>query len=353
LQATGLLQRICEPIQTPVWHVSDSVQASPSSQADPFCAFVGAEQLPDAGSHAPATLQISAAGQVTGFAPTQDPDWQESVCVHALPSSHDDPSSAFVGAEQLPEAGSHIPASLHIGARHMIPSQGPMQTPAPVHPAAHISASVQPPAWHSHATSPTHFRSLGVEHGSDPGPRSLSVGSLFSGSVRSASDSVMSDWPSSCSAAEASTSTSPVEAPSFIAGSFGSERSAPPLVFASADLFPPNPPSSLGDPSSSTLNESSLSLEDDSTEPLGRSESMPLALGTALVMASIEPGEASTDWSSSNFARSPPQPATKKVATARTGLVKQAAIRKVTSTSVVVWQVNAYANCVASASLGP
>ena len=48
----------------------------------------------------------------TGFAPTHDPPWQVSVCVHAFPSSHDEPF-AFAGFEQTPVAGLQVPASWH------------------------------------------------------------------------------------------------------------------------------------------------------------------------------------------------------------------------------------------------
>ena len=49
---------------------------------------------------------------VTAFAPTQLPDWQLSVWVHALPSLHEAPFG-FAGFEQMPVAGLHVPTSWH------------------------------------------------------------------------------------------------------------------------------------------------------------------------------------------------------------------------------------------------
>jgi hypothetical protein len=46
----------------------------------------------------------------TGFEPVQIPDWQLSVCVQALPSVHDVPSTAF-GFEQVPVPGLQEPAT--------------------------------------------------------------------------------------------------------------------------------------------------------------------------------------------------------------------------------------------------
>ena len=67
--------------------------------------------MPVAGSHVPAGWHWSRAVQVTGL-PAQLPLWQVSVCVQALPSLHAVPSIA-VGLEQLPVAGSHVPATWH------------------------------------------------------------------------------------------------------------------------------------------------------------------------------------------------------------------------------------------------
>jgi len=100
-----------EPVQTPVWHVSVCVQALASSHAVPFGAF-GFEQAPVAGSHVPATWHWSLAVHVTGLEPVHVPAWQLSVCVHASPSLHAVPFGAL-GFEQLPVAGSQVPATWH------------------------------------------------------------------------------------------------------------------------------------------------------------------------------------------------------------------------------------------------
>ena len=42
----------------------------------------------------------------------QVPFWQVSLCVQALPSLHAVPFAAF-GFEQVPVAGSHVPATWH------------------------------------------------------------------------------------------------------------------------------------------------------------------------------------------------------------------------------------------------
>jgi len=49
--------------------------------------------------------------QVTGE-PVQEPDWQVSASVHALPSLHGVPFD-FAGFEQTPVDVLHVPASWH------------------------------------------------------------------------------------------------------------------------------------------------------------------------------------------------------------------------------------------------
>jgi hypothetical protein len=49
---------------------------------------------------------------VTGLAPAQMPAWQVSVCVHAFPSLHDDPST-LVGLEQTPVLVLQVPGVWH------------------------------------------------------------------------------------------------------------------------------------------------------------------------------------------------------------------------------------------------
>ena len=86
------------------------VQAFPSLHGVPLTLFVTAEHTPVAGLHAPPLWHASPLGQTTGLLPTQKPAWQASLSVHALASLHELPS-AFAGFEQLPVAGSHVPAS--------------------------------------------------------------------------------------------------------------------------------------------------------------------------------------------------------------------------------------------------
>jgi hypothetical protein len=100
-----------EPTQTPIWHLSFPVHAFPSSQADPFTA-IGFEQAPLVASHVPGVWHWSWAAQVTGFPPTHTPVWQVSVRVQAFPSLHADPF-ATAGFVQAPVVGSHIPGAWH------------------------------------------------------------------------------------------------------------------------------------------------------------------------------------------------------------------------------------------------
>src|SRR5438094_592147 len=74
-----------DPVQVPDWQVSVCVHALPSLQAVPLAAF-GFEQTPVEVLQVPATWHWWSAVQTTGFEPMQVPDWQVSVCVHVLPS---------------------------------------------------------------------------------------------------------------------------------------------------------------------------------------------------------------------------------------------------------------------------
>src|SRR5438876_749096 len=89
VQTTGLA-----PVQVPDWQVSVCVHALPSLQAVSLAAF-GFEWTPVEVSHVCATWHWSSAVQTTGLAPVQVPDWQVSVCVHALPSLQAVPLAAF------------------------------------------------------------------------------------------------------------------------------------------------------------------------------------------------------------------------------------------------------------------
>ena len=162
VQTTGFA-----PAQAPAWHVSVCVQALPSLQAVPFgLARVGARarrrvagarawhwslRRADDGVRAGADARLAGVGlragvavvaggpvgasrvgagarrgiagpgdvalvagaaQTTGLAPVHAPAWHVSVCVQALPSLQAVPS-AFAGLEQVPVAGSQVPAPWH------------------------------------------------------------------------------------------------------------------------------------------------------------------------------------------------------------------------------------------------
>src|SRR5437867_3398627 len=110
VQTTGLA-----PTQLPFWQVSVCVQALPSLQAVPLVLFVGAEHMPVAGLQVPGSWHWSAV-QTTGLAPTQLPFWQVSVCVQALPSLQAVPLVLVVGAEHMPVARSRRSSARHWSA---------------------------------------------------------------------------------------------------------------------------------------------------------------------------------------------------------------------------------------------
>src|SRR5437667_419154 len=106
VQTTGLL-----PVHTPLSQVSVWVQASPSLQAVPLV-FGGVEHTPVLVLQVPASWHWSSTVQTIGLEPVQVPFWQVSVCVQGLASLQAAPS-AFAGSEQVPVAGSQVPASWH------------------------------------------------------------------------------------------------------------------------------------------------------------------------------------------------------------------------------------------------
>ena len=99
------------PVHKPLWQVSEVVHKLPSLQLAPL-ALVGLLQTPVAGAQTPASWHWSDALHVTGLAPVQVPAWQASDCVHKLLSSHAAPS-VFIGCEQTPLAGLHVPTAWH------------------------------------------------------------------------------------------------------------------------------------------------------------------------------------------------------------------------------------------------
>jgi hypothetical protein len=153
---------VVKPVQMPVWHVSVCVQALPSLHDVPFGAF-RFEQVPVAGSHVPATWHWSLAVHVTVVEPVQMPDWHVSVCVQALPSLHGVPFDLKPSAGQpasVPvqvSAASHSPAA----ARHTVPAETNLSDGQLLLVPSHVSATSQPPAAGRHTVPPGLFASAG------------------------------------------------------------------------------------------------------------------------------------------------------------------------------------------------
>lgn len=101
--------------QTPAWHVSFWVQASPSLHGEPL-ALAGLEHTPVAGLQVPASWHWSGKAHVTALAPTQAPAWQVSACVHALLSLHIVPFAAGA-ATHTPMPALHTGMDPHTGRR--------------------------------------------------------------------------------------------------------------------------------------------------------------------------------------------------------------------------------------------
>ena len=114
------------PLHTPAWHVSPLVQALPSLHAVPL-ATGGFEQVPAAGSQVPAAWHWSRAVHTTAV-PAQVPARQLSPVVHALASEHPVPS-ATSGFEQAPVTRSQVPAVWH-WSRAAQSTAVPVQAPA-------------------------------------------------------------------------------------------------------------------------------------------------------------------------------------------------------------------------------
>ena len=96
-------------MQLPLWQLSASVHRSPSSQMLPS-GLTASVQVPVLASQVPASWHGSEAAHTTGLAPTQTPLWQVSDWVQASESSQA-ASSALAGSEQMPVAGLQAPAS--------------------------------------------------------------------------------------------------------------------------------------------------------------------------------------------------------------------------------------------------
>src|SRR5437016_464002 len=117
------------PTQMPASQASVRVQALPSSHGAPL-SLAGLLQAPVVGSQVPAVWHWSAAVHTTGFAPTQAPAWQVSLCVHALASLQLVPLG-LAGLLQTPDAGLQAPAVWHWSAAVHTTGFAPTQAPAP------------------------------------------------------------------------------------------------------------------------------------------------------------------------------------------------------------------------------
>jgi hypothetical protein len=95
------------PTQVPDWQESLCVHALPSEHVAPS-ALAGFEQTPVVALQVPTEWHWSWALHVTGLAPTHVPAWQLSLCVQALPSEQLVPS-VLGGFEQTPVAGAQVP----------------------------------------------------------------------------------------------------------------------------------------------------------------------------------------------------------------------------------------------------
>src|SRR2546430_8208437 len=80
-------------------------------------------------SQVPGAWHWSAAVHTTGFAPTQAPAWQVSLCVHALASLQLVPLG-LAGLLQVPDAGLQVPAVWHWSAAGDTTGVAPTQAPA-------------------------------------------------------------------------------------------------------------------------------------------------------------------------------------------------------------------------------
>jgi hypothetical protein len=130
-QVTGVV-----PMHVPATQASVCVQALPSLHAVPSAA-AGLEHVPVEGLHVPAAWHWSEALHATGFAPAQAPAWHVSVSVQASPSLHDEPS-VFAGFEHTPVLGLHVPAEWHWSIAEQVTGFAPAHVPA-----WHVSVCVQ------------------------------------------------------------------------------------------------------------------------------------------------------------------------------------------------------------------
>src|SRR3989442_1776010 len=94
------------PAHTPLWQVSNRVQALPSVHALPS-GLAGFEHAPVAGLHVPGLWHWSWAGHTTAFPPGRAPGWERVELLEAAPSLNKNPA----GLGHAPVAGSQVPGS--------------------------------------------------------------------------------------------------------------------------------------------------------------------------------------------------------------------------------------------------
>jgi len=105
-------------------HCSQPSETPSPHDSDPL----GSRHCPVAGSQPPGIWQAGLVAHHTGL-PTHTPAWQTSSVVHASPSPHALPS-AFAGFEQIPVAGSQVPASWHESLAAQTTGSVPTHAPA-------------------------------------------------------------------------------------------------------------------------------------------------------------------------------------------------------------------------------
>ena len=114
-------------MHVPPWHVSTCEQASPSLQVVPLT-LIGFRHNPVDVSHVPTVWHWSSAEQMMGFDPVHVPDWHVEAWVQALPSSQVVPL-VWLGLEQTPVAGLHVPATWHWSSALQVMGLAPVHVP--------------------------------------------------------------------------------------------------------------------------------------------------------------------------------------------------------------------------------
>ena len=114
-------------MHAPDWQASVCVQKLPSSHGLPSV-FEGLLQTPVDALHVPAVWHWSCAVQTTGFEPVHASAMHWSVCVQRLPSLHGAPSG-LLGFEQVPVAALQVPAVWHWSCAVQLTGFEPVHVP--------------------------------------------------------------------------------------------------------------------------------------------------------------------------------------------------------------------------------